>query len=158
MKSRYRVAVLVGVLLGLLVFVPQVAAAGGGWNILGYHTVRYGETLYCIGRAYGVDPWAIATQNNIIYVNRIYPGTVLAIPNAPASLPSGPVCSRQFGVSKPPVTGCGGCACQFWHTVVWGNTLTQISAHYGVDKWSIAQCNCIYNLNYIRAGSTLCIP
>ena len=40
-------------------------------EILGNHIVKAGETLYCIGRAYGVDPYAIATQNNILNPNRI---------------------------------------------------------------------------------------
>jgi hypothetical protein len=29
---------------------------------------------------------------------------------------------------------------------------------YGVSRWHIAECNGIYDLNYIRAGDTLCIP
>ena len=155
MKARYRFAVLFGVVLGLLTFVPDVSA--GGWDVLGHHTVRPGETLYCIGRAYGVDPWAIATQNVIVHANVIHPGTVLAIPDVPAPLPSGPVCARQFGIPSSP-SSCGGCACRTWHTVGWGQTLTQISMTYSVDRWSIAKCNCIYNLNYIRAGESLCIP
>jgi hypothetical protein len=157
MKARYRLLVLVGVAMGLLFLVPDVAA--GGWDVLGQHTIKYGDTLYCIGRAYGVDPWAIATQNLIITPNLIRPGVVLDIPDVPATLPSGPTCVRQFGAPAPaPPSACGGCTCRTWHAVVWGNTLTQVALTYGVDRWSIAQCNCIYNLNYIRAGDTLCIP
>lgn len=97
--------VLWSVLLGLA---TDVVAAGeitpadtvsGGWNILGHHTVRPRETLFCIGRAYGVDPWAIATQNNLIQSHVIYSGMVLAIPDAMATLPFGPVCAPQFDVT-----------------------------------------------------------
>jgi hypothetical protein len=39
-----------------------------------------------------------------------------------------------------------------------GETLTGISLWYGVSMWHIAECNGIYNLNYIRSGDVLCIP
>lgn len=157
MKVGVRLVVILGVILGLLFLVPDVSA--GGWDLLGQHTVRHGETLYCIGRAYGVDPWAIATQNMIVTAHLIYPGTGLEIPDVPATLPSGPVCARQFNGSPPASpNACGGCTCRTWHSVVWGNTLTQLALSYGVDRWTLAQCNCIYDLNYIRAGDTLCIP
>jgi len=123
------------------------------WGILGYHTVRSGETLYCIGRAYGVDPYAIATQNGILNPNVIHAGLVLAIPNAPRVLPPGRVCPRQFDGGTPTPTGC-----RWYHTVVWGENLYRISLRYGVSMWAIAEVNHILNLNYIRAGQVFCIP
>jgi LysM repeat protein len=121
--------------------------------IICYHTVRRGETLFCIGRGYGVDPYAIAIRNSIVNPNLIYPGQVLAIPNAPRTLPSGPVCPPQCGgVTPVPAT------CRWYHTVVWGENLYRISLRYGVSMWAIAEANYIFNLNYIRAGQVLCIP
>jgi len=121
--------------------------------ILGYHTVRPGETLYCIARGYGVDPWAIAVRNCIVNPNLIYVGQVLAIPNVPRLLPPGPVCPPQFGGPMPtPPT------CRWYHTVRWGENLYRISLRYGVSMWAIAEANHIYNLHYIRAGQVLCIP
>jgi LysM repeat protein len=121
--------------------------------ILGYHTVKPGETLFCIGRAYGVDPQAIAVRNGIVNPGLIYVGQVLAIPNAPRLLPSGPVCQRQFGGATPiPST------CRLYHTVVWGENLYRISLRYGVSMWAVAEANHILNLHYIRAGQALCIP
>lgn len=162
MKSllrTWRCSVLIAlVLLGAAQAVAAApAAGGGGWEILGEHTVFYGETLYCLGRAYGVDPWAIATQNDIVTPNLIHPGMVLSIPNVPGTLPPGPVCAQQFG-DLAPAQACGGCVCSATHTIQWGDTLTYISIRYSADMWSIAECNCIYNLDYIRAGDTLCIP
>jgi len=147
------IPILVVALLLILVAVPTAGAAPLEWTILGYHVVQPGETLYCIARAYGVDPWAIAAQNGIISPNYIYPGTVLAIPAVYVSLPPGPVCVAQFPV-WPPYP----CTCIAYHTIVSGETLTGISMWYGVSMWRIAECNGIYNLNYIRAGDTLCIP
>lgn len=162
MKVALRALFFVALLLAFLFPAGQVMAAGGGWNILGMHTVKAGETLFCIGRAYGVDPYAIATQNSIPYANMIYPGMVLDIPNALKTIGPGPVCHAQFGTQvtppSPSPSACGGCFCRYTHPICYGNTLTQISLLYGVDMWSIAQCNCIFNLNYIRAGATLCIP
>jgi LysM repeat protein len=120
---------------------------------LGYHTVKSGETLYCIARAYGVDPWAIATTNGIVNPNLIYPGMVLAIPNAPKSLPAGRVCSRQFDGGTPTPPGC-----RWFHTVSSGENLFRISLHYGVSMYAIAEASNILNLNLIYVGQTLCIP
>lgn len=166
MRTSAKLLIMLVLVCSTFLVASPVLASGGGWNILGQHTVKTGETLYCIGRAYGVDPWAIGVQNAIANVNSIQPGTVLSIPNAPKALPAGPVCTPQFGATPtpPPPTPtpnpatCGGCACTQYHTVALGNTLTQIALLYGKDMHTIAQCNCIYNLNYIRSGDTLCIP
>jgi LysM repeat protein len=45
-----------------------------------YHIVRHGETLYSIGRWYGVSPWRIAAVNGIYNMNRIWAGQRLRIP------------------------------------------------------------------------------
>ena len=93
MKRAVSVSLIV---LLLAVLLPVKAVNASGWGILGYHYVRPGETLYCIGRAYGVSPWAIAAHNGILNANLIRVGMALAIPNAPATLSPGPVCARQF--------------------------------------------------------------
>jgi LysM repeat protein len=121
-------------------------------EILGHHTVKSTETLFCIGRAYGVDPYAIATQNNILNPSIIHAGNVLAIPNVPRSLPAGRVCPRQFDGDTPSPD------CRLYHTVTMGENLYRISLRYEVSMWAIAEANNITNLNYIRAGQVLCIP
>ena len=121
-------------------------------EVRGYHVVQPGETLYCIGRAYGVDPYAIARQNGILNPNLIYPGQRLAIPDVPRSLPSGRVCPRQFDGGTPPPP------CRWYHTVGPSENLYRISLRYGVSMWAIAEANNILNLHYIRAGQVLCIP
>ena len=130
---------------------PTATSVPAG-EILGYHTIQPGETLFCIGRAYGVDPYAIATRNSILNPNRILVGQKLAIPNVPRTLPSGQVCPRQFeGTATPPT-------CRWNHTVASGENLYRISLQYEVSMYSIADANNILNLNLIFAGQVLCIP
>jgi LysM repeat protein len=120
-------------------------------DILGYHVVQPKETLYCIGRAYGVDPYAIARRNGILNPNLIHVGQRLAIPDAPHSLPPGRVCPRQFDGVTPP-------HCRWYHTVAPGENMYRISLRYGVSMWAIAEANYILNLHTICAGQVLCIP
>lgn len=142
------------IVLLLLTLTAQFAsAAPARWAILGYHVVQPSETLFCIGRAYGVDPWAIARQNGIVSPSRIYAGMWLAIPDAYRALPPGPSCVPQFGPPPSPR-----CTCTTYYTIVPGDTLTRIGVRFGMSPWRIAECNSIYNLNYIRAGDPLCIP
>jgi LysM repeat protein len=125
----------------------------------GYHTVRPGETLYAIGRAYAVKPSAIASCNGIVNPSRLHVGIKLGIPYALWSpVPTGPKAARQFdpGGTTPTPTPAPGC--RYYHRVVYGENLTLIGMRYGVSIWSIARANNIHNLNLIFAGDTLCIP
>ena len=53
-------------------------APGGSTN----YTVQAGDTIYSIGRKFGVDPQAIIDANALVNPNRISPGDVLIIPAA----------------------------------------------------------------------------
>jgi hypothetical protein len=46
----------------------------------GYHMVRPGETLFSIGRLYGVNPYSIASANGLYNPNYIQIGQVLYVP------------------------------------------------------------------------------
>jgi hypothetical protein len=52
----------------------------GGGDCGGYHTVQYGETLYSIGRMYGVNPHQLAEANGLYNPDHIYAGQQLHIP------------------------------------------------------------------------------
>jgi LysM repeat protein len=71
--------------------------------------------------------------NGIRNPNHIYVGQVLKIP-----------------------TGSVGCA--FYHTVRYGQTLSGIAAHYGVNMYRLAEANRMDHLSRIYAGQVLCIP
>ena len=154
MSKRWVVLIVVGVLL--LVASTPAYAKPATWSTLGWHVVKPGETLYCIGRAYGVSPSAIASYNGIVNPNRLCVGQALAIPNAFAAIAAGPKCVAQFGTTPPPPPP--PCTCAKYHTVAAGQNLYRISLIYGVNMYRIAQCNGIFNLNYVRVGQVLCIP
>ncbi len=123
---------------------------------MGYHTVRSGETLYCIGRGYRVVPSAIARQNGLVYPYALRAGQVLAIPNVPwTNIPAGPVCPVQFGgggTATPPPP-----ACLAMYTVQRGDTLYGIASRYHTTVWALIVANNIQNPNCIFPGQVLCI-
>lgn len=63
--------------LGIVSASHAAPPASGGKH----HTVRYGETLFSIGRRYGVNPYHIADVNGLYNPNHIYAGQVLYIPS-----------------------------------------------------------------------------
>ncbi len=137
---RIKVLLVPLVVLALsLMLVSSVAAAplpcGDTW-----HWVARGETLFSIGRWYGVSPWAIASANGLVNPNRIYAGQRLYIPAGPCY------------PAPAPWPGCG------YYTVRHGDTLMGIARAYGVNAWRIARANGIYNMNRIWAGQRLYIP
>ncbi len=78
--------------------------------VLGQHIVQSGETLFCIGRAYGVHPEAIALANQLDPNTTVAVGQVLQIPAEQwTDIPPGAACPPQFvspfpGVSAPAST------------------------------------------------------
>jgi LysM repeat protein len=134
------------------------------------HVVRFGETLFCIGRAYGVSPWAIADTNGIWWPYIIFPYQRLRIPDVPwAPVPAGPVCQAQFTTPVPhphpastvtPTTAptAPPPVCRAIYIVCPGDTLYGIAMRYGVSYAEIARINQIPNARLIYAGQRLCIP
>lgn len=103
----------------------------GGYTIVAYYTVRYGDTLAGIARYYGTTWPAIAAANNLWNPNYIYAGQVLGIPRAPAV---------------------------YTYTVRYGDTLASIARAYGTTWPAIASYNGLWNPNFIYAGMTLRVP
>jgi LysM repeat protein len=159
-----------------------VATTAPGAGTLGSHTVRWGESLFCIGRGYQVDPWEIARVNNIRWWPYfIFPGQILEIPTSPwATVPAGPVCKTQFMPGTPPVptpapatvipaptpilsTVTPGptsppTSCRTYHLVRSGETLYRIGINYGVYYQELARVNQLVDPRLIYVGQRLCIP
>ncbi len=149
MKKITVTVVLVTILLVLSA--SMVAAAGGT-----YHTVRQGQTLFGIGRQYGVSPYYIAQVNNLTNPDCIYADQVLYIP-AEVSRPSYPNKNYDYGCNYYCGDNNGGYN-RTSHTVAYGETLSSIGYKYGVSAWAIASANGLYNIDCIYAGQTLYIP
>jgi len=74
-------------------------------GILGTHVVVSGEWIFCIGRAYGVSPWAIVDTNGIWFPYFIFADQALKIPNVTwTNMPAGRVCPAQFTVTTVTTT------------------------------------------------------
>lgn len=133
MKKLILIVVLVLLVMGIAAQSVSAAppASGGYW-----YQIRYGDTLYSISRYTGVSMQTLIAVNGIKYPDWIYAGQYLWVP----------------AVTAPPAPGAR------YHTVQWGQTLLGIARIYGVDAWSIARANGIYNMNYIYAGQVLVIP
>ncbi len=180
MKNVPRFAVLVVVLaMSVVAALPASAAPDRAsdlpqYQVIGQHSVKQGEWIYCIARAYQVSPWTIAEQNHIPWPYYVYPNQVLQIPGVPwYSIPAGQTCAPQFvppvwptptplpptptpgPIPPTPVPG----QCRAFYTVRWGNTLSGIAWYYGVTIQAVMQVNpSIVNPNLIYAGQALCIP
>ena len=147
-------------------------------GIPGTHIVRFGEWIYCIGRAYRVSPWAIVEANHIWWPYIIFPNQKLTIPNVPwTNMTAGPVCKAQFtmpaltpvptatpvtpipATATPiPATTASPSACRATYVVRHGDTLYRIALRYGTTYIEIVRVNRISNPRLIYPGQQLCIP
>jgi len=83
--------------LAWLVAVLLSACAGKGV----YHQVRPGETLYRIGKAYGVPYQRIARANGLRDPSRIVPGQRLLVPGADKPIRADVVTPRDASAKRP---------------------------------------------------------
>lgn len=80
MKLRRKILVVLLVVLALQLLLGATVALAAPPACGPYHVVRYGETLFSIGRRYGVNPWSIARANGLWNPNYIRAGQTLYIP------------------------------------------------------------------------------
>ena len=74
------------IVVAVLMLATTVSAQADGHH----YVVRPGDTLYAIGRRYGVSPFAIAAANHLANPNLIYVGQVLRIPGGWSPPPPAP--------------------------------------------------------------------
>jgi LysM repeat protein len=163
---RLRLAVLV---LALLSPISVVAAPLDAETVLGQHQVMPGETLYCIGRAYGVAPAAIAQANGLALATRLSIGQVLTIPAvAWANIPAGPVCTPQFAplstsgtpevlAAIPSASASPAMASGITYVIRRGDTLWRIALKLKTTVSALKAANRL-TTNIIFPGQQLAIP
>ncbi len=140
-----RIVLIVVLVLLVMAFIAPAASASGPPRSDGYwYCVSYGDSLARISYHTGVPVRQIVNANNIYNRNLIYAGQYLWIPQRHYDQGHGHGHGHQGGHQ--------------YHTVRWGQTLSGIGSYYGVNAWSIAKANGIYNLNHIYAGQVLYIP
>ncbi len=154
---RLRVAALLVVLvvsLAVAALTPLKALPS-----LGQHQVRPGESLYCIGRGYGVAPWAIAQANGLAVLAHVFVGQVLTIPAVTwTNIPPGPVCAPQFapaGLATLPASPVA-CLTQVY-IIQRGDTLWRIGLQYGVTVAALQAANNLQS-SLIFVAQPLIIP
>ncbi|MDT8307858.1 MAG: LysM peptidoglycan-binding domain-containing protein [Anaerolineae bacterium] len=111
------------------------------------YTVQPGDTLARIARQYGVDLNALATANNLVNPNLIYPGQTLLIPEGDGTAPD---------EDPPAETAPAPAAAE--HVVQRGETLYRIALRYGLTVSDLQQANVLPNSNLIFPGQRLLIP
>jgi len=98
------------------------------------YVVQAGDSLFQIGRQYGVTVDELVVANEIVNRHRILVGQVLTIPEPGAA----------------PAAGT--------YTVQWGDTLWGIAQAFGVEVEALAAANDISDPTLLKAGSVIVIP
>jgi LysM repeat protein len=140
--------------VGQQIRIPGDSGTGGGVGDVPpggtTYVVQRGDTLFSIGRKFGVDWQLIAEANGIVNPNLIFPGQVLKIPAPGTTLPP------TSGTNNDTQAGIGG-AGDITHVVQEGETLFSVALRYGVPWPYIAQANGLEAPFALYAGQTLVI-
>jgi LysM repeat protein len=128
-RKLVSLVVLLSLVTGIFALPIQASAQSGCSE---FYTVQPGDNLYRIALRYGTSYTALASLNGLSNPNWIYWGMVLCVRSAPVSNGT--------------------------YTVQPGDTLYRIARNYGVNMYTLAQVNAIYNINIIYVGQRLVIP
>lgn len=134
-------------------FNPAVCAA--------IHTVRPGETIYSIARAYNIDPKRLIALNGMTDPDNIYAGDEICIPHGSTNAPQRPYApspGRPQRPSIPSIPSVPSAPSNRSHTIAAGDTLYGISRNYGVSLASLMSCNPGIDPYNLQVGSKLVIP
>jgi lysozyme len=112
-------------------FAAQPALADGYYTCTQTYVVQRGDNLFRIAQRFGTTVWALQQLNGIANPNRVYAGQVLCV-------------AQGYTGST--------------YVVQYGDTLARIARRFGVNLYSLAQANNIWNINRIYAGQVLVIP
>lgn len=139
--STLKLAVIVSALLVAFLLTamlaPQAAQAAPDNGYYGkVHYVYYGESLSVIARRYSVTVYELAKANGLHVNSHLYVHQKLYIPEA----------GKYYN------------GCAWYYKVYKGENLSSIAYYLGIDYYSLAKANHMYNPDHILAGTKLCIP
>ncbi len=127
---------------------PAPAAPAGPTVGAGvYHTVKLGDTLEKVARAYGTSAAVIISANKITNPDLIWVGQKLLIPGA----------AKPGAPAAPPTAKPQAPASQQVYVVQAGDTLGQIAKRYGTTVAALMAANGLPNANTIAVGQRLII-
>ncbi|MDM8527092.1 LysM peptidoglycan-binding domain-containing protein [Anaerolineales bacterium HSG24] len=146
---------------------PPASETLGDYVNSGVHTVEAGDTLFGIGRKYGVSIEAIAIANNLSN-DVVWIGQVLVIPTTDGYAPTAPTqegynyddysaptydAPSTFNeVPTNPAQNSG------YHIVIPGETLYSVAGQYGTTVEILISINGIAHPYFIYVGQQLAIP
>jgi LysM repeat protein len=119
-----------------VVLAALVTAGSPGW---GLYRIREGDTLSGIASRYHT------TVARLVQVNRLPGNGDFIVAGRTLKVPGG-------------ASSSGGTTSRTRHTVVRGDTLSEIALHYGVGAAAIARANHLPSNNLVRLGQSLYIP
>ena len=99
-----------------------------------YYTVRSGDTLYSIAMMFNVSLQALMAANPGVDPNNLKVGQLICIPRGEVLCPGGTM-----------------------HTVIAGETATDIMLRYNISWMTLTDANPNVDLNNLRVGQELCI-
>jgi LysM repeat protein len=120
--------------------------SGPGYGCANPYTVRPGDTLSGLAWNYGSTPGELLQLNGLANADFVYVGQRLCVPVQGGYAP------KPGGYGPPPG------AAPYYHTVVTGETLSNICTRYGIDPYQVIQANNLNNASVIWAGQQLIIP
>jgi LysM repeat protein len=116
------------------------------------HSVAPGETLAQIAARYGTTVDAIADLNDMSDIDLVILGSELLVTGSP------PPEETTTTTTAPPTTTTTAAPAEVTHTVVFGETLSDIAALYGTSAAALIDANGIADPDAIVAGTVLVIP
>jgi peptidoglycan endopeptidase LytE len=129
--------------IGERLVVPGVVPASGAGSRQTY-TVQAGDTLSGIAARFGTTPQALATLNHLSLTSLLQVGQRLVVAQRPAPPVSSASAAPRAAVHR--------------YTVQAGDTLSAISARFGVSVTALARANHLSSVSLIRIGQVLVIP
>jgi LysM repeat protein len=149
---------LVATVLMLLAVVPVVGMSQDETTTnLETYTVQSGDNLFRIALRYDVSVEALAAENGITDVTRVFVGQQLRVPGTTADTTTPPADTTEEpdGTGGPSEAPSGQ---EQVYTVVRGDTLGSIARRFGTTFTAIAQLNSLADPNLIFVGQQLRIP
>lgn len=120
------------------------------------YTIQDGDSLWSISQRHGVAMEALAAENRLAVTAPLRPGTILAIPSAPAeTASSSPAQTKPTRAARPARTRTAGVTVT--HIVQSGETLWNIAKEYESSVEILAELNDLGDSDRIKPGQRLAV-